>query len=716
MGAGEDEAGAPIPGFLPDSPAEAVDYTIKLSESERKALATRLCREFEHYESQTESRRENAREWRDAASMMPDTASGEDWQSDARAPFTRLACQNHTTRLNQQLLGNDPLFTAVAKKPTFRAPEMPQEVPLPPLLPVIESVMNSLLEEADFPRIARRVHREVPIVSPCAVRVQWKRDVRRVPVLQVRTDIEEATLLMETGMDPVQAYLAPMDRDAEGNARLKLGFEDRVVKDGVDLAMVPFERLVMFPATAETRDELWAVGERLMLRGIDLQRGAEQGVYLEEAVEALLTRKGDNLPDTTVDRLDRSGLEDGGSVTAQDDAKYQEFDCIQLCLLDDLNGDDALEWNIVTVHLESETLLRCQLSPYEHGRPFYHVFAYIEDSLMGQSIAELVAVLQDQGNACQQQFTDLVELLVASGGSFFYDKTAGFNPNRFTLAPGTQIPVDNINGIKPFDLAQNIPAALQHLLAMMDVLKTQNEMLTASSNVALGRETDSQKTLGEINQVTNQAAQIFEDYSRQVALDWAAVADLVRLTAAQYADKGQVQAQLPADLFADPLADPAMGDSATVRSSAAPEKVFQSVPASILRADVDLVPSGLSGYSDQGARLQRDMLVLNTLLAQPSVQQDPTITADLLAQFLQDVRWPDWQGLGGKLQQAAAMQAQMMQLQAMMGLQAGAAQQKQGEEAHAGAMQDAKIARTEKVGQMMLPPEEPAKANGKAKK
>lgn len=694
MGDGEDEAGAQIPGFLPDSPAEAVDYTIRLSESEQKALAQRLCREFDHYTSQTESRRENAREWRDAAALMPDTASGEDWQSDARAPFTRLACQNHTTRLNQQLLGNDPLFTAVAKKQMFQAPEMPQPLPLQPLVPLIETSLNSLLEEAAFSRVARRVHRELPVVSPCAVRVQWKRETRRVPVLQPRTDLEESVLLMETGMDPVEAYLAPLERGKDGNARLKLGYEDRVVKDGVDLAMVPFERLVMFPATAETRDDLWAVGERLMLRGLDLQRGVESGVYLRENVENLLARKGDGLTDSARDRLDRSGMDDGGGVTAQDDPKYQEFDCIELCLLDDLNDDGALEWNIVTVHLESETLLRCQLSPYEHGRPFYHVFPYVDDSLLGQSIAELVAVLQDQGTACQQQFTDLVELLVAAGGSFFYDKTSGFNPNRFTLAPGTQIPLDNINGIRPFDLAQNIPHALQHLLAMMDLLKTQNEMLTASSNVALGRETDQQKTLGEINQVANQASQIFEDYSRQVGLDWAAVADLVRLTAAQYADKGAVE----------------------VRSSAGPEQVFQTVPASLLKAEVDLVPAGLSGYSDQGARLQRDMLVLNTLLAQPSVQQDPTIAADLLAQFLQDVRWPDWQGLGGRLKQAAGLQAQLMQMQAMMGLQAGAATQRQGDEAHAGAMHDAKIARTEKVGRMMLSEPEPAKSNGKAKK
>ncbi len=693
MGTGEAEPSAPIPGFLPDSPAEAVDYTVDLTESEQKALAQRLGREFDHFKGQTESRRENAREWRDAAAMMPDTASGEDWQSDARAPFTRLACQNHTTRLNQQLLGNDPHFTAVAKKRTFQAPEMPQPLPLPPLLPIIEDSLNSLLEEADFPRIARRVHRELPVVSPCAVRVQWKRDVRRVPVLQVKADIEETTLLMETGMDPVEAYLSPLEKDKDGNARLRLGLEDRVVKDGVDLAMVPFERLVLFPATAEVREDLWGIGERLMLRGMDLQRGAEQGVYLKDAVKRLLERKSDGFSDAAQDRFDRSGLDDGGTATAQDDAKYQEYDCIEVCLLDDLNKDDALEWYIVTVHLESETLLRCQLSPYEHGRPYYHLFPYVEDTLMGLSIAELTAVLQDQGNACQQQFTDLVEMLVAAGGSFFYDKTSGFNPNRFTLAPGTQIPVDNINGILPFPLAQNIPTALQHLLAMMELLNTQNEKLTASSNVALGRETEGQKTLGEVQAVVNQASQIFEDYSRQVAQDWAAVADLVRLTAAQYADKGRVE----------------------VRNTAGPEPIFASVPASLLKAEVDLVPAGLSGYSDQSARLQRDLLVLNTMLPQPSIQGDPTISADMLSQFLQDVRWPDWQGLSDRLKQSASLQSQMMQMQAMMGIQAGAQEQKQGAEAHEGAMMDAKVNRTKAVGEMLTVPPEPQK-NGAGKK
>lgn len=629
-----------MPGLFPERLTDAADYRVRLDEAAREALARRVCEAVETYLAATEERRlDLAREWRrDARAAESDQPGPWPGASALRAPFTAIACANHSTRLNSQLLGSDPPLAAIARRP-----EAVEHAPK------IEEVMRAVLEECGWAEAKRGVHKELPVVSPCAVRATWRIERRMVPDLQVDLDLDVMGELADAGVDPRVALAAATNADEQGRARVRLEWKEKIVHDGVHLEVVPYEDLVYLPHTARNIEQVWGIGQRVLLRGTDLDARARDGVYDREAVDRVLLRHSDPTAEDREDALDLAGLEADLPGGAPDhDALHRTYELYELSWRDSLDGDRREKQHLLTVHLPSRTLLRVQYSPHWHTESEYTLYAYNPSpgELHGESVAERCQVLQDAATAALNQFLDMADLVVAQSTMLVLDERANLRPDKFEWRPGKPMFVENIAGVMHLPLSPAVGAAMQQLSNAIGLFREWVELLTASSNPALGRETSGQKTLGEVQAVLGQAMTIFEDYASSVALCDARVLDQVRWLYRQYAQNHEV----------------------TYRRAARPQPLFETIPAEILEADVDLVPAGMNAFPDASARLQRDLLVMQTVQTHPATAQDMETQLDVLDQLLQDVKWPGRETLIDRARQRAEALAMLQDQLAMQGM------------------------------------------------
>lgn len=652
----------PVPGspVIPARPAITTDRTVHLDDEAKGKLAFQVARLIDAYDMAVEQRRTNLWQWRRDYEQLPADNPGP-WEhaSALRAPMTALACDQHAQRLNNQIVAADPPFSVVAKRP-----EALQAAP------IIEEVLSAYLDEARWKEIAREVHKYLPLAGNCLVRVTWEIEEQQVPVENVDWDQALFFQQLQAGISPTLAHAGAFKTDKQGQIKVTAGMETRRTFDGVKLAMITFEDLVVLPAGCRDIEHAYGIGERLVLRGRDLIVGAKAGKYDQTAVDELLEQHSD--PDHGVgDERDEIEYEQGLDVDlgSEDDNRWhKEFVCYELCWLDDLDNDGKLEWYWLTLHKDTRKLLRCQYLPYSHGRACYVFFPYFKrpGELWAMSVAEKLATLQDGATAALNQIMDLADLMTVQAGNFFYDDTSGLNLDRFSWQPGLPQRVDSINGIKEMTFAPQLAAGIEAQLKTLEWLKTTGDLIAATSNPSLGRETDGQKTLGEVEIVMSQGNAIFEDTAAGVALCWAKVWDQVRWLLAQYSDSYQVQYRVSAQPSAiGPDGQP----GATVMGQQVPAPggvAFGVAPAHLLNAEVDLVPAGLNQFADAKSAFAQAQMILQTLTTYPLTQGNPQIMLIALDNWLQKIKFSRRQEVMGLVQQMLQQMQQQQEQQAQM--------------------------------------------------
>jgi hypothetical protein len=237
---------------------------------------------------------------------------------------------------------------------------------------------------------------------------------------------------------------------------------------------------------------------------------------------------------------------------------------------------------------------------------------------------------------------------------------------------GQPIKVTNIEGIKLIDISP-LPAEHYNVYQM---LKDMADLITASSNPSLGKTTDTQKTLGEIQIVTGASSMIFEEVASRVARTWAIVYDHTRWLWAQFGQGGNVRyrvAAKPGVTFTDPLTGQQQ-PGAMVNGQVQPAPngfAFGQIPADMLLSDVDIVPAGLKRLSDMQSRLQQATIVNNVVLTNPLTMQNPEALAITLDYFLQQAGFPQKDKLMGAVFNQIAKQAAAAAAAAQMGLAGG---------------------------------------------
>lgn len=655
QGFGNDEEEEPQLELYPG----AVDYNIDLDETERTELGLHIIDEIRKYYQDTERRFDNCRDWRADFELIKADGEGP-WPDSAavRAPLTENAARNHHTRLNQQIIHSVPPFVVEAL--TEEAIEA---------APQIQEALVAQLEEADWKTVANEVHSELPVVGNCFLRVTFEHDVRRQPRHQLEFDEELYVSLLQSGYPPVEAMQEAVVKDKAGKVKMSLVWQNVLVSSGVKFRVVPFEDGIIFPANIRDPADARGIGMKLVLRGADLKQGAKRGQYLQEAVDDLLEWGSEGTDEERQVKLDFSAIspDAGPAASATTNPLHREYRCWELCYLMDVNGDDELEWAVITVH-ESGKILRCQHLPYHHGQPFFVMFRYFTRAreLFGMGVAEKIATIQDAATTVLNQLVDHADLSLNVFGNLIYEKQSGFKPEKFEWRMGRPIPCDNIDGIKELKTPQLLPEHYQLYKLFKDIA----DLTTASANPSLGQTTDGQKTLGEVQIVMGASNAIFEEVAQGVSRDWAQVWDHARWLLGQYGDGGQVKFRktaLPSVTIQgeDGMEVPAaqMWGQMTPAPGGA---VFDSIPSHILLEAVDLVPAGLKQLADMQSRVQQASLVQSTLLQHPLVGQSIDAQVVMLDEYLQALRYPQAKKMMQIIDQVAAQVKQQQMLMQMM--------------------------------------------------
>ncbi len=667
---GEDSGAGEREGWRP---ALDIDCTIDWDADRREKLGRDLKDDIEQFLSDWSKRRANIKEWRRAATMMTPTLSSDDdaagaeegagpWPgaSNLRAPYTIMAVREHQRRLNSNILDPNPPVVAEARTQAAQAH-----------IRTIEESLTARLEEAEYQQAVRQAHGALPVDGNCLVRTMWVMEQTRRPKIQVDVDKEVYRALKAAGMEDKQAALQAAKKDKRGRPKVFLAHETAVLRDGIEIKIIPYEQSFYLPSNAEKDADLYGIGEIVWARGSELLAGAEEGRYIKEAVERLFQMGGDDVAeDWRQDRLESVGGQVGGTENAARDRAKMQFKLYELDYLHDYDEDGYEEWGILTIHADSGLILRMQYLPYEHGRSRYTWFPYIEQlgELHGMSVAELLAVIQEAADVAISQFSDLVDVMVAAGGSVMFDDTSGLKYGEVLYKPGLGLKVNNVHGVQPLPIAQNIPGALGSLVNLLGLLKDWSEIVGHTSNPLLGRVTDTQKTLGEVQLVASQGAQIFGEIAAGVALRWGKIYDAVRWLVAQYAEDDQV----------------------SYRISAAPgEWEFKTVPAAVLRSEVDIHPAAAGNYPDRQVRVAIASMTHQALSQFPLVQMmmqqgDFSVLLDDLEAYLTDLGCTQTDKFLFSLRQFAELLAQQMamqQQQAAEQQQQAAEQQRQAAEA-----------------------------------
>jgi hypothetical protein len=637
-----------------------VDLTVRLTAAEREELGTHLWHEIDQYRRDTEPRRGNVDQWRNDFELYPTAPSGR-WPNSANmcAPLTHIYCQSHHVRLNQQIVQADPPFSVVAK--TERALSAAD---------AIQEALESILEEAGWDAVADEVHSDLPVAGNGLVRCTWMVQYARCP--RFKYDLNEANYnaFTATGRGATESFFDALELNDDGQPSVALEFENVLVKQGVELKFIPWEDSLCLPATARTPEDCYGLGERLMIRGSELMSGAKAGKYFQAEVDAVLDRGNEPQPQERSERSGHMGIapDYAGNSMGQRNPLYAQHLCYELCWQMDTDDDGQMEWVIITLHWDTKRILRCQYLPYEHGQCYYTHFGYFirPRELWSMSVAEKIAGIQDAASAVLNQLIDHGDLVLNLHGNWFYDGTADFNPAKTIIQMGVPIRVGNVDGVKLIDVG---PIPQEHY-NLYQLLKDMADLVTATSNPSLGKTTDTQKTLGEVQIVAGASNMIFEEHAARVARAWAKVWDQVRWLAAQFGDNGQVKYRKtarPSQRIANQDQPSQPGQPGTREAGGGPGYSFEVIDAELLRAEVDLIPAGLRQLADRQSRLNQASIVQNTALVHPLLMQNLPALAIILDQFLQATGIPQRQKIMALVEQYVQGVEQAMQEQQMQG-------------------------------------------------
>ena len=656
------------------------DYQVKWDAERRVRFGRQYARLVQEYDEQMRPRTENAREWRSDYEVVP-TARSTRWPgaADVPAPLVHVYCQAHQTRLNQQIIRANPPLTVVARRP-----EAVDAVP------AIEEVVTAHLEEAAWEEVADKVHQELALMGNVFLRVTYEVETVRVPVQQVDYDEERFQLLLDGGFPLFEAMMSAVRTDRAGNPRIALAWENRVKYEGVRLKVIPWEDGVILPVTIRDPRECRAIGERVMIRGADLERGAKLGKYLSGEVEKVLDMPGDEEPPERWERFDQQGIQPdaGGHVSHDEEPAHRRYLCYDLCVREDANDDGEEEWLLVTLHLASQRVLRLQYLAYEHGEPHYHLMRYFTrpNELLGMGVAEKLTVYQDAATAVLCQLIDHADLALNINGNVWLDHSAGVDLDEVQFRLGQPQMCESVEGIRPMT---PMPLPAEHY-QLYQLFKDIADLITATANPSLGKMTDSEKTLGEVQIVQGASNMQAEEVGARVARGWSPVWDQVRWLIAQYGSGGMVRyrrSASPGKFLAPDGAGPfdESGTAAVPMASVLGEMVpapggvaFGEVPANLLKADVDLVPSGLKQLADMQSRVSQATLIQGLLLQHPLTADNIPVLLIALDEYLKALAWGPREKVIGEIQQRLdaerALQMAQMEAQAMgaMPIQPGA--------------------------------------------
>ena len=363
--------------------------------------------------------------------------------------------------------------------------------------PFVEEFHSWQLEVEGFQQVfARAVH--LALIEPRGILEVYEDTIRR-PVRKVvwakQQQLPDGTIAVDAKLQPV----------------LEMGPDGRYVEvmDGVTPASQveidstetvccgPRERTIAYrdylqlPGHARDRSEVWGHAKRFYRRVDELQEAAKQGRYDADAVKELGTE--DERPSET------SLAGEPIPVAAKNDDHQGEKELWEILFLRDLDGK-GLRWYVATLHKDKRILLRVQYDDLGRSRFFSLVPFPKPNSTEGYSYIghKLITVIEEH-TAWRNMLADRAALQLQA--PLMRKRGALWDPDAEPIGPKSIIPFNDPNEVQPLQLPDYTAPAIERI---RDAERA-GERLSGINDAAAGVQSEDQRTLGEIQLITEQS-------------------------------------------------------------------------------------------------------------------------------------------------------------------------------------------------------------------
>ena len=613
------------------------NYEIKLLDikaDERQALGARFLRDIRDARSGMDQMFDKQERWDKfyENNLPPKTFPWEDC-SNVNVPLIQSQVDTFVAHVSDVVLSVSPV--TMVQPPA----ELASDPNVKDIASKVENLLNTIeTQRMDLPSVLSDQLIPAALRTPAGIaKVAWREDYRQVkrivqgmePVIDPLT---QSPAIDGTGMPVMQ----PVEQVVE---------QQEVAYAGPKPEFVDLKDFVVYPLTAKSIDDATLVGHKYRLTADKVKRRAADGYFYPDSTAVLDSLESEA---SVEDQRDDDTLEYEGLD------KLSGFDAVYLWEIIapyDANKDGIEEDCLFTLEAKTGHIVRATEYPYFHGRRCYvKAVPYPRPGrFFGRCIPQILEGCQAELNALHNQRID--STTIAATKLFKLLRSSNLDHDNLGISPGKAIPVDSMDELQEFTISPLIPG-----IEYEDRAQMWAERATGANDVAQGKTTEADKTLGEVQLAASQSGIRFGDIIRRVQSSVIEIGKQVIGLCYQF--------MTPEELMSFGL-----------------ERQH-------LEIDWVLVPHGNTGTANKMQQRNEAVTLYDRLMQNPLVQSNPMYVHRLSRELLMAFDREDYEQFIGtaeelqmQIQQAqmmAAEQQAMMQGQAeqQMAMQQGSEQQK----------------------------------------
>ncbi|MFA5376432.1 MAG: hypothetical protein WC455_11870 [Dehalococcoidia bacterium] len=450
------------------------DIKVNIDEAERVKLGAELLEKIESSRNGMKKLLDNIKTWeRFFESDLPE--KNDPWEkcSNINVPIIQPDVDTFHSNINGVVLGVSPIVNVVP--PPFAADATLKQV-AQRVEAAIETVQTAIM---NYAQAADQWHLTALMHPSAVIKLPWREEYRTVKRQQV---------------------------DKKGtNALIDV---QEIKYRGPRIETVDINNFVIYPLTAKSIEDAYLVGDRFVLTEDEVNRRVKDGYFDAVPAKEVMKRPENELT---------SSLQDFSNDERNDQVGIENVDIEQYYFWEviapyDVNKDGLMEECVFVLEATTGTIVRATQFPYFHGRRYYVSMAPFLKSVkmfFKRCLPQILEHMQREANAIHNQRADATTQAINK--AFKVRKGSLDNPDSIDISPGGVTELDDINDLVEFTLSPVIPG-----VDLQEMNRSNSERASGINDMTTGRQSEGNKTLGELQMVMAKAGSRFEDVIRRV--------------------------------------------------------------------------------------------------------------------------------------------------------------------------------------------------------
>jgi hypothetical protein len=425
------------------------------------------------------------------------------------------------------------------------------------------------------------------IAGTCVGKVVWREDYRTVRDEEPETD--------PLGM-PV---IGP-----DGRPAVKLVEKEEPRYRGPKVELVDLDNFVVYPLTVKDAESATLIGDKYRLTADEIRRRVKKGIFDADAANSLLDAMGNEQGQTETSEEYKDSIDGISKVD------FGELWFWEVIAPYDYNKDGLQEDCLFVLEEKTGTIVRAIQFPYWHGRRYYVPIRPFPRAkrFFGRALPKILEGVQDELNAVHNQRVDATTIAMTK--AFKTRNNSGIDMDAQIITPGAVIPMKEMDDLQEIDINPLVPG-----VDVEQISRDWGERASGVTDIASGKGTEEQKTLGEVRLVSAQGGARFSDTIEELQASTVEITEQVMGLMYQY------------------MTDEELNELAEV------ELTPETTPDHVLtRADLrdswKLKAHGNTGTANKMQQRDEALGIYDKLMENPLVMNNPVyihrVTADLL--------------------------------------------------------------------------------------